>query len=161
MSETFVVVDNKEKEVVGKFSDQDAALGCVAKKSLSGDDVKLYKEVPVEVTAKVTSDGGNGESVPLTTSRVVAGTAPKKAVTVAKPKNPNGKRIKRKAEDLDSLKSEIAKCVKANPDCNVGTIAEKVNVPKKELALPIRQLLAEGILTSKGKARGVKYFPKK
>jgi hypothetical protein len=66
---------------------------------------------------------------------------------------------KRSAADLDVLSERFAAFVKANPGLRIEQINKELGTVTKELALPIRKLLADGTITSKGQKRSTTYFP--
>jgi hypothetical protein len=66
---------------------------------------------------------------------------------------------KRSAADLDVLSERFASFVKANPGLRIEQINKELGTVTKELALPIRKLLADGTITSKGQKRSTTYFP--
>ena len=66
---------------------------------------------------------------------------------------------KRSAADLDVLSDRFAAFVKANPGLRIEQINKELGTVTKELALPIRKLLADGTITSKGQKRSTTYFP--
>ena len=70
-----------------------------------------------------------------------------------------GRGAKRTAEDLEALCSQIATFVKANPGLRIEQINKELGTSTKDVALPIRKLVAEGMLTSKGQKRSTTYFP--
>ena len=70
-----------------------------------------------------------------------------------------GRGTKRTAEDLEALSSQIASFVKANPGLRIEQINKELGTTTKDVALPIRKLVAEGMLSSKGQKRSTTYFP--
>lgn len=70
-------------------------------------------------------------------------------------------RGKRTAEDLDALCDKFASFVAANPGLRIEQINKKLGTKTKNLALPIRKLLASGRVKSKGQKRSTTYFPGK
>jgi hypothetical protein len=72
---------------------------------------------------------------------------------------PGGRGIKRTQEDLEALSSQLASFVKANPGMRIEQINKELGTSTKDLALPIRKLLADNVITSKGQKRSTTYFP--
>jgi hypothetical protein len=70
-----------------------------------------------------------------------------------------GPGAKRSSEDLEALCQRVASFVKANPGLRVEQINKEIGTTTKDLALPIRKLLADGMITSKGQKRSTTYFP--
>lgn len=70
-----------------------------------------------------------------------------------------GRGAKRTAEDLEALSGQVASFVKANPGLRIEQINKELGTTTKELALPIRKLLADNVITSKGQKRSTTYFP--
>jgi hypothetical protein len=65
---------------------------------------------------------------------------------------------KRTAADLVALSDRFASFVKANPGLRIEQINKELGTVTKDLALPIRKLLADGVITSKGQKRSTTYF---
>jgi hypothetical protein len=72
---------------------------------------------------------------------------------------PGGRGAKRTSEDLEALSSQVASFVKANPGLRIEQINKALGTTTKDLALPIRKLLGESVITSKGQKRATTYFP--
>jgi len=72
---------------------------------------------------------------------------------------PGGRGAKRTQEDLDALSNQLASFVKSNPGLRVEQINKQLGTSTKDLALPIRKLLADSVITSKGQKRSTTYFP--
>ncbi len=66
----------------------------------------------------------------------------------------------RAPELLAQLMERVYSHLKANPGQSIAPIATSLGTSKKDLKLPIRKLVAEKKITSKGKKRGTRYFPK-
>jgi hypothetical protein len=69
-----------------------------------------------------------------------------------------GRGVKRTPEDLEMLSDKVASFVKANPGLRIEQINKQLDTTTKDLALPIRKLIAEGVITAKGKKRSTTYF---
>ena len=61
-------------------------------------------------------------------------------------------------EDLEALSERFASFVKANPGLRIEQINKQLGTTTKDLALPIRKLIADGTLKAKGKKRSTTYF---
>jgi len=86
------------------------------------------------------------------------GAAPADAPRPGAPGRPKGGRgNKRTAEDLERTSIALLKHIVANPGQRVEQISKAIGIPTKELALPIRKLIAEGILLTKGQRRATTY----
>ena len=66
----------------------------------------------------------------------------------------------RAPELLAQLMERVHRHIKANPGQGVAPIAASLGTSTKELSLLLRKLLDEKKITSKGKKRGTRYFPK-
>jgi hypothetical protein len=64
---------------------------------------------------------------------------------------------KRTAEELEELTRRVVDFVKANPGLRIEQINKQLGTTTKDLALPIRKLVAEGYLSSKGQKRSTTY----
>src|SRR5216110_2589939 len=69
-----------------------------------------------------------------------------------------GRGAKRTAADLEALSSKFASYVKSNPGLRIEQINKELGTTTKDLALPIRKLIADGKITTKGQKRSTKYF---
>jgi hypothetical protein len=87
------------------------------------------------------------------------------AATVASNGAPRGGRprggrgAKRTSEDLEALSAQVASFVKSHPGMRIEQINRELGTTTKDLALPIRKLLADNVITSKGQKRATTYFP--
>jgi len=73
---------------------------------------------------------------------------------------PRGTRgAKRSSEDLAALCAQVAAFVKGHPGLRIEQINKELGTTTKDLALPIRKLLGDGVITSKGQKRSTTYFP--
>ncbi len=97
-------------------------------------------------------------------SRSVAAPVVAAAVTAAAPRagRPRGGRgAKRTPADLEALSEKFASFVKASPGLRIEQINKELGTTTKDLALPIRKLIAEGMVSAKGQKRSTTYFPGK
>src|SRR5215831_11389896 len=72
-----------------------------------------------------------------------------------------GRGAKRTAADLEMLSDKFASYVKANPGLRIEQINKELGTTTKDLALPIRKLIADGKISAKGQKRSTTYFPGK
>jgi hypothetical protein len=79
----------------------------------------------------------------------------------ARDKNSDGRGQKRSAAELERLASSIAGFVAKHPGSSAIEIAGALDVTTKELVLPVKKLLSDGLLVRKGRKRGTKYYRKK
>lgn len=70
-----------------------------------------------------------------------------------------GRGAKRTAADLEALSSKFQLFVKANPGLRIEQINKELGTTTKDLALPIRKLISDGMIKAKGKKRSTTYFP--
>jgi uncharacterized phage infection (PIP) family protein YhgE len=64
---------------------------------------------------------------------------------------------KRSADELDQLADSFVKYVNANPNLRIEQINKALGTTTKELALPIRKLIAEKRVRTKGSKRSTTY----
>ncbi|WP_437481534.1 DNA-binding protein [Sorangium sp. So ce1014] len=74
----------------------------------------------------------------------------------AKPTRKKGE--KRSKEELAAMTQKVLEHIRANSGQGVEQIAKDLGTTTKELTLPIRKLLVEKKITSKGEKRATKYF---
>ena len=79
------------------------------------------------------------------------------ATQVGRPRG--GRGVKRRPEDLEALCNQFATFVKSHPGLRIEQINKELGTTTKDLALPIRKLIAEGRITAKGQKRSTSYFP--
>ena len=73
---------------------------------------------------------------------------------------PRGDRgSKRTAADLEVLSDKFASFVKANPGLRIEQINKELGTTTRDLALPIRKLIADRMVSAKGHKRSTMYFP--
>ena len=94
--------------------------------------------------------GGRGGS--RAAAAAVAGIA-----QVGRPRG--GRGAKRSAADLEALSGKFASFVKSHPGLRIEQINKELGTTTKDLALPIRKLVSEGVVKAKGQRRSTKYFP--
>jgi len=70
-----------------------------------------------------------------------------------------GRGAKRSPADLEALSEQFASFVKGHPGLRIEQINKELGTTTKDLALPIRKLIAEGVISAKGKKRSTTYFP--
>jgi hypothetical protein len=90
-------------------------------------------------------------------ARAALASAMTAAARVGRPRG--GRGAKRTAEDIEALSSKFASFVKANPGLRIEQINKELKTTTKDLALPIRKLIAEGMISAKGNKRSTAYFP--
>ncbi|HEX7837878.1 MAG TPA: hypothetical protein VF469_10475 [Kofleriaceae bacterium] len=100
--------------------------------------------------------GGGGGGGARNGGRAVALAMP--AVGGGRGRARGGRGAKRSPEDLEALSQKFATFVKANPGLRIEQINKELGTTTKDLALPIRKLIAEGMITAKGKKRSTTYF---
>lgn len=82
---------------------------------------------------------------------------PRAAAPVGRPRG--GRGAKRRPEDLEALCDQFGSFVKSHPGLRIEQINKELGTTTKDLALPIRKLVAEGKITTKGQKRSTQYFP--
>lgn len=90
-------------------------------------------------------------------SKAARGASGGAAGQVGRPRG--GRGAKRTAADLEALSSKFASFVKSNPGLRIEQINKELGTTTKDLALPIRKLISEGMIKAKGKKRSTTYFP--
>ena len=85
--------------------------------------------------------------------------APVVTAAVARAGRPKGGRgAKRTPADLEALSEKFAAFVKASPGLRIEQINKELGTTTKDLALPIRKLIADGMVIAKGQKRSTTYF---
>ena len=70
-----------------------------------------------------------------------------------------GRGAKRTSNELEKLQDDFLSFVGKNPGMRIEQINKQLGTTTKDLALPIRKLIADGSLKAKGKKRSTMYFP--
>ena len=70
-----------------------------------------------------------------------------------------GRGAKRTSNELEKLQDDFQSFVAKNPGLRIEQINKQLGTTTKDLALPIRKLVADGSLKTKGKKRSTQYFP--
>jgi hypothetical protein len=78
------------------------------------------------------------------------------AVAIGRPRG--GRGAKRTSDELEQLSDQFIEFVKSNPGLRIEQINKQLGTSTKDLALPIRKLLAEGAVKAKGQKRSTTYF---
>ena len=100
-----------------------------------------------------------GKTGRVVAAPAVAAMAPPGVVRAGRPRG--GRGAKRTAEDLEALSAKFAAFVKANPGLRIEQINKELGTTTKDLALPIRKLIADKEISAKGQKRSTTYFPGK
>lgn len=70
----------------------------------------------------------------------------------------NGRGAKRNESQIAELATQFVNFVKANPGLRIEQINKALGTSTKELALPIRKLVGEGAVKTKGTRRSTAYY---
>ncbi|HTJ81793.1 MAG TPA: hypothetical protein VL400_08705 [Polyangiaceae bacterium] len=79
----------------------------------------------------------------------------------AAPKAASGGRKRRTAKEIDSLAQTILEFIEKNPGRRAENIKAALRIPASDWPLPVKKLLDEGRLSTKGEKRATEYFVKK
>jgi len=99
--------------------------------------------------------GGRGRGGPAAAAVIAASGLGR----VGRPRG--GRGAKRTSADLEALSERFASYVKSNPGLRIEQINKQLGTTTKDLALPIRKLLADKVISAKGQKRSTTYFPGK
>jgi hypothetical protein len=69
-----------------------------------------------------------------------------------------GRGAKRTPADLEALSTRFASFVQGNPGLRIEQINKQLGTTTRELALPIRRLVADGVIDARGHRRSTTYF---
>jgi hypothetical protein len=70
-----------------------------------------------------------------------------------------GRGAKRTSDELDKMADSFHAFVTKHPGLRIEQINKQLGTTTKDLALPIRKLISEGALKTKGEKRSTAYFP--
>src|SRR4051794_40229403 len=65
---------------------------------------------------------------------------------------------RRTPEDLDALARRVALVVRTHPGLRISELGERLGTPPRRLTVPIRKLVAEGAIQTRGIRRATTYF---
>jgi len=116
---------------------------------------ELARKAAIDTLESAFGSRPTGRGAGRVSAAVVATEAPK----AGRPRG--GKGAKRTQADIDALSEQFASFVKASPGLRIEQINKELGTTTKDLALPIRKLVAEGVVTTKGNKRSTTYFPGK
>ncbi|AUX26063.1 DNA-binding protein [Sorangium cellulosum] len=148
-------MSNVETEIrshVDTFVSQLSAL--VRKAALEAVADALREGQPVAAVAAPRKAGGRAKAAPPPPAEVKK--AAGRPARAAKPARKKGE--KRSKEELAAMTQRVLEHIRANSGQGVEQIAKDLGTTTKELTLPIRKLLVEKKITSKGEKRATKYF---
>ncbi len=97
-----------------------------------------------------------GKAAPQIQETRKAGRPARGAAKAAKPARKKGE--KRSKEELQAMVQRVYDHIRGNSGQGVEQIAKELSTTTKELTLPIKKLMAEKKITSKGEKRATKYF---
>ena len=113
--------------------------------------------VVAEFVAQITE---LAKTAAIETLQTVLGNQTRRAAPTAgaAPGRVRGRGAKRSPDELDKLAERFQTFVKENPGLRIEQINKQLGTTTKDLALPIRKLLAEGAIHAKGQKRSTTYF---
>lgn len=144
-------VENEIRSHVDSFVSQLSAL--VRKAALEAVADALREGQPAAAAA-APRKAGRAKAAPAPVEAKKAG----RPARAAKPARKKGE--KRSKEELAAMTQKVLEHIRGNGGHGVEQIAKDLGTTTKELTLPIRKLLVEKKITSKGEKRATKYFPR-
>jgi predicted HTH transcriptional regulator len=99
---------------------------------------------------------GPSRKAPAASTRSTAATAAATQSGRGRPPGRGG--AKRSASELEALTQRFVDFVKSNPGLRVEQINKQLGTTTKDLALPIRKLVADGVISAKGEKRATTYI---
>ena len=97
-----------------------------------------------------------GQRVPTSRGRTARTAAP--AATRSAGRRPKG--AKRDPADIQELTDKLATFIKKTPGQRIEQIGKALGIATKELALPVKKLIAAKSISTKGQKRATTYFPR-
>lgn len=120
---------------------------------------ELARRAALDTLESAFGGGGGRGSSRNGSSRAAVAPAIVGMVHAGRPRG--GRGAKRTAADLEALSEKFASFVKAKPGLRIEQINKELGTSTKDLALPIRKLIAERVISAKGQKRSTTYFPGK
>jgi DNA-binding NtrC family response regulator len=124
----------------------------------------LVRKAALEAVADALREGQPSgiTSAPRKPGRAKSAPQPQEVKKVGRParaaKPARKKGEKRSKEELAAMTQRVLEHIRASSGQGVEQIAKDLGTTTKELTLPIRKLLVEKKITSKGEKRATKYF---
>ncbi len=85
--------------------------------------------------------------------------APRASAKSAGSKSPAaGPKSKRTPEEMEAAKQAVLECVKSNPGQSIEEIGRALGRATSELTLPVKKLIADKAVKTKGEKRATRYF---
>jgi len=106
---------------------------------------------------------GRGRAI----SRQSAGRRPTALITASAPApgraahGKRGKGEKRPAGEIEATMKKVGDFIAKNPGLRIEQINQALGTTTKDLALPLRKLIANKVVKTQGEKRSTKYFPSK
>ena len=125
---------------------------------------RLARAAAVDTLSRALTDGG---SVPFSTSNGVGtgarrGRKPKAAGAIAAPASSNARRskgAKRPKSEIAEIQERVHSHIRSNPGQRIEQINKVLGTRTADLTLPLKKLIADGSITTKGARRATTYLP--
>lgn len=147
-------VENDLKSRVDAFVNELSSL--IRRQALEAVEEVLRKEAPAAAPARKPGRPAKVEEPKV--AKAAPKAAPKPAAKPAAAKRKAGE--KRSPDELAQITEGVFNYIKSNPGQGVEQIAKALATSTKELTLPIRKLLNDKKVGSKGQKRATRYFPR-
>ena len=125
--------------------------------AFAADIAELIRASAMETVAAALGEGvvggGRGGRGRRAAGRPVRGAS--RSVVASRAKG-----AKRPPGEIETLTSELAAYIKANPGQRIEQVAKGIGTSTKELTLPVKKLLAKKAIKTRGQKRATQYFPK-
>lgn len=146
-------MSNVETEIRSHVDTFVAQLSALVRKAALEAVADALREGQPSGTAAAPRKAGRAKAAPAPAAEAKKAGRPARA---AKPARKKGE--KRSKEELAAMTQRVLEHIRANSGQGVEQIAKDLGTTTKELTLPIRKLLVEKKITSKGEKRATKYF---
>jgi hypothetical protein len=103
------------------------------------------------------SGAGAPATIAVTPSAPAAPPPPATGARVAA--EDRGKGAKRPTDEIEATKLRLAEFIAHNPGLRIEQINQTLGTTTRDLALPLRKLIAEGVIRTEGVKRSTQYFP--
>ena len=94
-----------------------------------------------------------------TLESALTGNKPVAGARSTAPRGARAKGAKRAADEIEGLQARAVEHIKSNPGQRVEQINRALGTTTKDLALPLKKLIGEGVIRSEGERRATTYFP--
>jgi len=147
----------KMTELVDGFVEQVASAARQAATTMLEAAVAAANEAARSALAKRGTHAPTATSLAMTPSAPARPAAPT-ASTTTRPA-PRARGEKRPSDQIAQLQSRVRDFIRVHPGLRIEEINDVLGTKTRDLALPLRKLIADGVVRIEGEKRSTRYYP--